>query len=802
MATPFSRYEHAAILAPEILQDDYLSLRKADPGLDFHCYTREQVASLLGYQSDSRAILFLLQKGYSYEEATRIAAACCLLKKGTKLPERLAYLRTLQESLLQAGLLYSLPSPEKSFEGHPLWIAGYQDGLSFTALIGNLHNLGMGYDLVERGKAPESVYHFSDIYEELRYLYNAIGDDLRLGTRIESIYVLGLDQAYDDILVDFNARFPFQIEETSNSRIFDQPIYRRFCELLADGDEETALANLGKEQGESPLFPLLEKAILRYRGVYEEKDKQRELYDQLAKSLEVPPAPYAHLVRRLQEPIAPKGAHVYLVNFSMGVFPKAFDEDPLLFDEGSAALGQMTSDEKSQENASELNALLDSGKVVFASYKSKAGAQLYFLSGLAAERGMLAQEPPALASDYSLTNGALMETSLLDLRFHYQKVDPRLPSLLQENPLPSYRSYDASYTPFIPSFAAQKNSYSPTSLKKYYGCPFSYYLDKFLAIKEEDTPWNMRLGLIFHKVLQELYEPAFDFETSWAKALSEEAEKHGPWLAKEEALFIPLKSACFAAVSFYQKHEASLQGKDVSCEGHFTLPLPENPSISLEGQYDKIVRFGAERSYFVIVDYKTGGERFDEELLPYGLSLQLPFYAYYAFHTPSLENSELVGLFIGPILPSGLFKKKAATSLEKFEQDKFKIDGVFLKDPEKLAVLDPSFRKSDFIKGLAVSSKGFYPYSLARAKTSEDFASFADQAESLLLKADQAIHQGIFPIAPIVYKNNKYNACQFCPGRDICYREEDAVRHLPEMGGPSDDDDKDEEEVSDEEGES
>jgi len=231
-------------------------------------------------------------------------------------------------------------------------------------------------------------------------------------------------------------------------------------------------------------------------------------------------------------------------------------------------------------------------------------------------------------------------------------------------------------------------------------------------------------------------------------------------------------------VSFYREHDAYLTDPVFKTEESFSLPLEENPLVSLTGKYDKTILFGGKNRYYVIIDYKSGSERFDENLLPYGLSLQLPLYAYNALHSSELEGAELVGLFIGPLL-SFPFVKDAKKSYEECRKESLKLEGVFANDIEKLASFDPTCRdSSDLIRSLAYSSKGFRDYSLRRTKSPADFVSFAQEAAKQALAADERIRKGDFAIRPVTYKN-AFDACQHCHFRDICYRKEDAVVHLP-----------------------
>ena len=62
-------YEKSLIIAPRDRQDEFLSLRKTHPTLDFKLIDRESFVSRADYFYDERALIYLLKKGKGYYEA-------------------------------------------------------------------------------------------------------------------------------------------------------------------------------------------------------------------------------------------------------------------------------------------------------------------------------------------------------------------------------------------------------------------------------------------------------------------------------------------------------------------------------------------------------------------------------------------------------------------------------------------------------------------------------------------------------------------------------------------------------------
>jgi hypothetical protein len=799
MSPELLRYQHSVIIAPRELFDEYLALKKIEPSLDMHLYTLEEMEACFAYQSDDRALVYLLKKGQGYQESLDELRALRFVQDKTYANPKLQSLCSLSKELQRLGLLYRLPNPERLFEKKNILIAGYHCGKRISNYLGELHNMAMGFDLRDAEAPLPVVNSFKSVYDELSYLYNRIAHDLDSGTDISSLYVYGLDPLYDDLIHEFNRHYGFQIEENNETRLFDSSLYHDFASLYLKGGLETALSDLEKATGGSQDFATLYRFSKRFAGIFEDPIRQLSLYDEVAKATPLAQPHYRNVVRRLNEPFAPKDSHLYLVNFTMGVFPSSSSEDPYLFDEGMRELDRPTSLAIAAERYQELSSLLSSGRVESISFKKHGFGALYYLSGLANEKQMKVIEEPSLPYDYSKEEQTYLTLSLLDQRTNFLYSDPRLAALLEHHALKEYRSFDYRYTPFRPFQEKKARSYSPTALKSYFACPFAYYLERVLGLRENAVSFPMRIGFIFHALLSDLYQnPAFEFESEWNKILEEEAAKNGVWSPKESALFLRLHDEAMEVVAFYRNHDGYLKNLKVTSEQHFKMPLPEDPLVSLEGQYDKIVSFGEATPAFAIIDYKTGGERFEKELVPYGLSLQLPFYAYYALHEASFEDRFLVGLFIGPLLSGGLYRRNGKESNEKFNNDKFKLEGLFTNNTDLLLSFDPGAAASSLIRSCRFGEKGFYKFALPRVKSPEDFAALSDQAKTLLLEADCKILAGDFPISPIVYKKN-FDACQYCDNRDICFRKDEAVRYLPEPEVEQDEDDE-EDEKSEEEG--
>lgn len=788
----------SVILAPRELFDVYLSQRREHPELAFHLLTMEDAEALFAYQADERALIALLKQGLSYELAQKELAALCRIDQRKRYKSaRLEALKPLQKELVDEGLLFPTPFPERTFLGKNVVVAGYQDGMRIARLLGELPNMAISFDKAPSPSEPikKEVYVFKDIYDELHDVFNRIAHDLEMKTPIEKIFLLGADASYESLLEDFSKRYGFTVAKETSTRLFDTGIYQNFRLLFPSYPLEEALSRLENAFPEDPDFAEIYRFGKGFAGIFSDPFRQRELYDEIAKSKPASLPSYGNVVRRMHSFFAPEGSHVYVLNFAMGAFPSIVPESDYLSDEECKELSLPTSEEQTQEAAAELNALLASGMVCSLSYKERAFGQNFYPSGLIQRNGYTLSHSPRLPYEYSSCRGRFVETALRDEYENYLHVDPSLEELKKATPLPEYRSYDNTFKPFSFTVSNKKERcYSPTSLERFSGCPFSYYMSYLLKAEEKETNFGARLGIVFHGVMERYgKEKAFSFERAWAEAMAEEIEQEGAFSSKEEVLFLRLHDECAKAVAFYQNLDQGIaQAKPTwRNEDFFRLPLAEDPSVVMNGQFDKIVEFGDPKRYYYILDYKTNETRFSPLKFTYGLSAQLPFYAYYASQAKDYAGATLVGLFIGPLLSGGQYKS-ANETLAEFDQAKFKLDGLALKDPEALRQLTPQWGDgwNPFLAGLALGQNGFYTNCAARLKQEEEFREMGAKAAGFVLVADRRIQAGDLAISPA--KLGQYSACTYCSFLDVCFRKEKDIRYLEKA--PSDDDEEVEEE--------
>lgn len=789
-------YEGSIIVAPRESWDFFYEYRKEYPTAAFSLLTIEDLEAAFSYHFDDRAVIYLLKKGYSLELANDSlkAMASRFLKKG--IDEKLDGLYSLQQELVSKGLLFMDAYPEKPFGERNIVIHSYQDGGRISLALEEVKKLSVSFDNVffkDPGNEPElpELHDFVDIYAEAHYVCNRIAKLIDNGVSPDDIYLAGIEDSYTYLLPLLSASYGFYIEMPSDRRLIEEPIAKEFLESFAKVGLEESLKLIGSLYPDDLNLQSLSLLTQTYYIKEFDVDSQIKLYRELFLGLKSKVVKSSNCVHVLSNFYPPVNSHIFFLGFALNNAPRAFRDSDFLEDKEKEKLYLPTSLLMASTNKSELVSLLYSGHVDCLSFKTRALGMEYFPSPLLLELPFKKAPDNSLPYEYSLSFTKLWTSHLLDGYEKYLKQDPKI-TYLQLASTPDYGTYNPSFFPFENESLKGQRHLSYSSLTSFYNCQFKYYCDYILRVGDNEPLFSARYGSLFHEVLQNMYQPGFDLDKSWEQGIKDIESKPGnpPFNDLEKILLVRLKDQLQLTIDFLHEHEAHMDNPEFYQEYFFKTSL--TPETYLTGSIDKVVLTGENHQYLTIVDYKTGTEKYDDTINEFGLSLQLPIYAYIALNDPHFGKPELIGLFIDQILASSLIKSSGAND-DKFINDQLKLQGIYTNDPEKLKTFEPDYHFSAMIKGLKYTDgKGFITASRAtiKNKSPQELADLAALAEQKALEADEKIRKGDFQINPKLY-SRKVNACQYCSYKDICYMRDYMRVLLKKEGEPSEESEED-----------
>ena len=273
---------------------------------------------------------------------------------------------------------------------------------------------------------------------------------------------------------------------------------------------------------------------------------------------------------------------------------------------------------------------------------------------------------------------------------------------------------------------------SPTRLETYAKCPFRYFADKVLKLRDPSEDVNvMQKGNILHFVLQHYFAPGRKkiHEGKIKEFIERELEtglKQYPMLWKEPYQEALDRRELYEMLFAFLKHEeerlstASFQpfkveyafGDPEASEAPFFEIAGKGKTVQFRGRVDRIDT-DPERKFAVVMDYKRSA-RFKSASLELGTSLQLPLYLLAVQKHLGLAPLGGEIYSVRDCQRSGFYREGAAKGFEKEFSSRSQIpDEIFQKILDRSLVFVRKFMKEMEMLAIPVRPRdceSFCPY--------------------------------------------------------------------------------------------
>ncbi len=357
-------------------------------------------------------------------------------------------------------------------------------------------------------------------------------------------------------------------------------------------------------------------------------------------------------------------------------------------------------------------------------------------------------------------------------------------------------------------------SLSVSRMERFSKCPFSYYLNYILRLKERENSvlQNTDTGSIMHDVIEKLSLSIASSGYNWNSApedfilteterivnekIAEVGEMFGYSSNRRTWLLIRLKSTLITSALFIAKHLRVGEFVPLGYEIEFTDKSKYTPlkidiggkTISLKGKIDRADMYVDENGgrFIRVIDYKSGNRSFDVSGMYYGLELQLMVYL---DRLCTLENASPAGIlyfrFSDPIL------EQDKGSIE----DEFRMKGLVLKDDGVIRAMDKSFSDRSTVIPVQYKKDGDF-HSYSSVATSAQFAGMRKRLHTIIRQIGKELAGGKTDISPV--RTPSVNGCEYCSFKQAClfdplcggkYKnidflpKEDIIKELEKMGG-------------------
>ncbi len=344
---------------------------------------------------------------------------------------------------------------------------------------------------------------------------------------------------------------------------------------------------------------------------------------------------------------------------------------------------------------------------------------------------------------------------------------------------------------------------SVTRIERYQKCPFAFYAQYGLRLDERPVKQfgAPEIGTFLHESLRVLGQRLLREQKQWRDLPQLDEEALCKAVIEEIAADVKLgEEGNIYEMVLRQRLEDTLRRtvarlSDWSQKSAFDtkyleqnfgggtkswppvmIPLGGANHIRLQGQLDRVDEWtDGQRTYGLVVDYKTGNIKVSASEIYYGLKLQLVTYLLAlekAQRSSGLVPAALVYSFVqNPrITTSNLVTEVTAPALVA-EKGDVRNTGYYTDDLDILVKMDETLettkgKKTPYVP-IRISSKGtIYASDMYLTKSAAQFNVLTDYAQDVMSRAGTHMLEGHFPISP--YNYNDAIPCSYCQYKALC----------------------------------
>ena len=726
------------------------------------------------FKITDQAVVFAMQfLSMSYANAKQIINSIYYIDEDiTYTDSKLMQLQVLKRKLIEEGLLeFDLPFID-FIKGKNIYLINIFLDKYMKKMFKEIEDIStVNYLFEELVDREYQVVEFAKYDNEVDYVFYKIYGLLNQGIDINKIYIVSESSEYNHLINRYSNLYKIPVFIKENESIKNHVIIKEFLSILKETlSKETALERIGKYNNSYVLNSVV-KCLNRFYFVEDIKVFIEVLEEEFS-NINYEDLNLLDVVNVVDLSYHfTEDDYVFVIGFNNNTIPKSFKDDNYLFDKYKDILTIDTSYEKNELERNKAVYLISKINNITLTY-SKVTATNNLVSTLTDILPCVITTDSVkvgLVSDVDRIKLGIMLDELINFNTHNPSLDMLFSSFDDV-----YKSYDNRFD-FVDEKLVKERldsyiSLSYSSISKFYKCQFYYYLERVLKIKRDDGGFALQIGNIFHEILEKYGTDNFDLET----------EKNAHYSAiEDESLkfyFNKLWPDFLLALDFIDEFKSLTYLKDELHEQ--TVEIDYSTDFYqrfFTGKIDKIMYTTIDGvDYVSIVDYKTGKDKALLDNVDYGFNLQLPVYAYFLAKTALLKNPKIIGIYLHRILND--VKPTSTKTLSIVKRDALKLDGYSLTDRRELELFDPTYKNSQFLRGMSMTKDGSFAR-FAKVFSDEDISNLITTVERLILEAFEKIESGSFVINPKKVDNINLS-CGFCPYKNICYKQNRDINEI------------------------
>ena len=599
-----------------------------------------------------------------------------------------------------------------------------------------------------------NVYEFDSVEEEVNYVANKIIELIDNGIDINKIKLMNIDDEYKEYILRIFKFYNIPIE--TSYTLYSNPSSIKFIkDLKLLKDKEQALSLINNNYIKKQIITILNN----YSFIQNIDDKFIDIIESTMKKTNLTYKKYQNKIEVINH--INEGDYVFLLGFNDS-YPKYYKDEDYFSDKIKQQLNIDTSIEKNAILEQTLISEFNISNIIF-TYSKKTSSGEYQISSLSTNMNYELKKVDNNNYNHSNIYNKILLAKFLDEKNKYNIIDKSLNKLYYNYQDIDYKTYDNKFTGIDKSnmyeFLKNKLILSYSSIDNFYKCSFRFYLNNILKITPYEETFAIKIGKIFHSVLEKYNVENFNYDEIY----NEEIKKY-EFDSKEKVFLDKLKNDLLFIVDTINKQNKYSKLTEELHEKKVFVNKDKNISITFMGIIDKI-KYSKDKTVLAIIDYKTGTPLTNISKTLYGLDMQLPIYLYLSHHIDGFEHTKVAGIYLQKILNNEFYYDPKKDYIKQ-KEDNLKLEGYSIDDTDVLSTLDITYQDSEIIKSLKTSKNGFYAYSKILSQ---------EQLDNLYKLVDKNINKAIDEILSCNFTINpkkleKEDTCKFCPYNDICYK--------------------------------
>ena len=719
---------------------------------------------------------------YDYEFSLDIINNLYFLSSEIYDHEKLKFLLNIKNELINNNLLIFDNVFKIALETKKIYVYGYDYINNFYKKM--FSTLNVNYIDQNISKFNHDIMEFDTIQDEVIFVANKICELIENKIELNKIKIINPSSDYNATIKRifnlFNLPFYF-----NNNYLISTKISNNFFEILSNDIVET-LEKLKEtislnDELEQTEYNQIVKICNKYNWCSNFLDiKNNLIYEFSNTKIDIKKeANYIEFVS-LENNFFYDDEYVFLIGFNQNTYPKTVKDDDFLNDEVKKFLSLETTTEINKINYNILVNKLYSIKNLFISYKLKSPFNSFYRSQIIDDLNLNVVKNYNCNIHYSVLNDKLNLATILDNYLKYGEESQDLELLYSNYPSINYKTYNNQYTKIdenlFRKYLNNKLSLSYSSINNFYKCSFRYYMENILNLQISSNEFSLFIGNLFHYILSIMYNEDFNFSDSFETYVNENYEFN---TYKERFFINKLKKELEFIIDNIKEQDKFTSFDSHKFEQLIKIDLSkDNYDITFKGIIDKIsYKKEAGNTLISIIDYKTGNPNLNLNNIIYGIDMQLCIYAYLSSKLKLFANPLLVGIYLQKILNNEININKNKQYIT-MKQENLKLQGYSNSNESILKVFDNTYTDSKLIKGMKVSSKGFYAYS--KVFDQAMLNSILNIVENNIDEARDKILNREFYINPKKIGVKNLIGCENCTYKELCFMTEDNIINLKE----------------------